>query len=91
MEVWFKTPYSLCDFKESVQNITTALKNYFPNFRWVCLSSEWEVPACLFPIYPSGGLNQIKLNSNIHYTWSGADLSSNGCVNREQKILKALL
>ena len=90
MELWVKVPYSSCDFSESVQHIAKTLENYFPKFKWICQSSDWETPTCLFPVYSKAGLDQMRLKSGVFYRWSAKDLSPNGSFNREQDILKNL-
>lgn len=90
IELWVKVPYVSCDFSESVQKITKALENYFPNFQWTCKSTGWGTPVGLFPIYPRKTLSQMRFKPGIHYGYSAEDLSPHGWFKREQAILKAL-
>ena len=92
MDVWgsFPAHYSNADFKECVKRIHQKLNQLLPRFEWHCSQESFVTPSFLFPIYDSQSVKKIKTKSSHLCGWPMQDMSENGWLQKERKILQQI-
>ena len=84
--VWglFPFHYSKEQFKECEQRVCAQLNQRLPQFKWKCYQKSFVTPSFLFPVYSK----EDGLDSNIF--WHPNDISANGWMAQEEKILEQI-
>ena len=84
--VWglFPFHYSKEQFKECEQRVRSRLDQRFPQFKWKCNQKSFVTPSFLFPVYSH------TLEIDPHLFWPQEDISENGWMAQEEKILKQI-